>query len=204
MKKYQAVFLNCALLCCMIAITTEAISNKNIPNRILRVDEVLAIIVEFENILNKKIPTIADFSTLYFPDDATERESNADADYCEDVLKLEFDTDPCSAAIKRDFKGASLFLLNIKKIITDSKNIPFKFYVDPSLKPCPASDLERHEDLEINGIVIIGNNKYKYITFILPCDYLSSKNDWRIDVISVDNKLMRYYPLTLKKPADSK
>lgn len=203
MKKINGFLKLILAFSLFMVFSIKANNRQETSNVILRIDDLLKIIVDYEKIMNNKYPTLNDFNYLYFGDHESERGNDIEEKYC-GGLGLQVDTKPCVEAMKKLINSygkdrPDLYLLNIKYIITDSKDIPIDIYVDAKIKQCYKKDDLESSAQAINAIARIGNNKYKKLLLALPCDIETSKY-WKIDVRSVDGKWIEDYPLAIKAP----
>jgi len=151
--------------------------------------EILKIVSDFERIINMNPPSNCDYRYLFQADESATAEINAWEKYCEIVLKAKSDSKECNAAWS---EKRSLYLLNIKNLLTDGKDIPIKIYVSPKIESCMISGLL--------GIAVTGPGTFKYIQLIIPCDISEAYNYNMISEIKINGKLAGEYPFTITKP----
>ncbi len=166
--------------------------------------QLLSNIVNFENILNKKLPTASDFNSLYHGEDESEREMIIEQKYCEQ-LKLKYDTQPCVDSLQNLLESygkekPSLYLMHIKNAISGNQNVRIKLFVAPYIKPCTNIG---ESFMQVQTIAQIEDSKYKKILLALPCD-LSNMNHWKIEIVDIAGKGIFDYPLMIKPAISTK
>jgi len=201
-----------AIFSFLILLSGGGVNKEDAEVRGMKIDEMLNIIIKFESMLNKKVPLQSDFDYFYYGDHESERRMYIAYELCEQ-LKLEPDTEPCAEAINRILEGygwkkgdknyPSLYLLQIKNIVTDNKDMPIKIFVDPRIGPCyKKEDIESSAQL-VDAVAVIGNNKFKKLSLAFPCD-METQKYWKIDLRMIDGKYVEDYPLTIKPPPEQK
>lgn len=199
---------NTAIMICILMLGSSVGSESNDEkNRILTTEELLKIIILFENIMNRDYPLISDYDSLYHGEVMLEAEGETDWNYCR-KLGLQPDTKPCEDALVNLWNSfgngsPSLHLLQIKNIITDSSKASVKLFVDPHIKSCSPDKLALFEYNEINTIAVVGGKKFRTVTFHLPCNSLTTKNS-KGYIYKISGNKIDDYPLTIKPPPPQK
>ena len=144
---------------------------------------------------------MGDFLSLYGDADAF-REVDLEYYYCEELGKIQRETkemSDCFMSLITAPPSPSLFLVNIKNIITDGRNVPIKIFVDPRLKTCPKDGVGTGANLYMEAVAVMPG-KYKKLGIGLPCD-VHEKWGYKIYDIKIDDKWLDDYPFTIKYPA---
>jgi|GEM_PF-7119166 len=157
----------------------------------------IRIIGEFERIINKNPPTLADFETLYPGAFLAELELSYEIDQCiKNGLELQSE---CvrftNERAKNPDKVPSFFLITVQKLLKKDIKSSVHIYISPNIKDCcynislPAGGCSLLAK-EVEGIIKI-NNRYKPITFILPCNYWTEWSFGKIIDFKIDGRWIR-------------
>jgi len=155
--------------------------------------ELIKIAQDIERIINKNPPSYCDYIYLDRADEAQASETSAGEIYCNQVLKLDYETPECSQSLtlKR-----SIYLLNLKNLLSDGKSTPIKIYVRSKTTSCTSIG----EDRYIYTIAVTDDNKFKYLKMIVDCDSYETFNWSMIKEYEIDGKLAGSYPFTITQP----
>ena len=195
--KYFTALLGSAMV---LISSTVSIAQESTQGGPLTVEDLMKIVVDFQTIINKPAPNMDDFGRLYKGEGEGEREMWVDQLYCTEVLKLEYDTPPCTAALNElfEYNKSSLYLLNIKNLISDNTQDAIRLFVDPSIKSC-SNYSAQNPYLPVKVVAIIGTNKFKSLTLYLACNSKAAATD-RLNDVEIRGKSVSVYPITIKKP----
>ena len=197
MKNYFLVLLGLAMI-----LMSSTVSTAQEPTQAgsLSVENLLKIVVDFQTIINKPAPNSEDFHRLYKGEAEGERTMLVKQRYCSEVLNLEYDTPPCSAALKQLYENnhSNLYLLNIKNLISDNSPAAIKVFVDPDIKSCKDYSAQNPFVL-LKAVALIGSNKFKSIALLLPCDPQIAVYS-RLEDVQIRGKSVSDYPLAIPKP----
>ena len=171
-------------------------------SRPLRIDEIMQIVRDYENILNKNSPTVADFNHL-IPDDAAMTEEKYFNIYCEKVLKVNKDSKKCNDIFAKSTnhpdKYPDIYLLNVKYNLTDGASLPIKIYVDPGIKSCSKQESLRNVRLALPAVIDIGNSKFKKVILDIACNTDQRKYDSPLSDIKYEGKWTGEWPFKIDK-----
>jgi len=168
------------------------------PNhRALSLNEILKIVSDFDRIMDHNPPSMCDFNYLYRADESDDAEIHARKQYCGNIRTIPIESFDCGKYLPND---PSIYLLNIKNLLTDSKDIPIKIYVSPKIKSCFNNSQPGVAMNRLPAIAILGPGKFKRIDIVIPCDTYDAYNYTMVSDVKIDGKSARDYPFTITKP----
>jgi hypothetical protein len=160
--------------------------------------EYIKIINHLEKVLNKTSPTLSDFK-YFFPCECSEHEIIFEENYCIKVLKIDRKSKKCDEfAVNREKtpdRTPSLYLLNIKNILTNHHNDTIKLFIESSIQIC--SNVESNMDITI--IAKIGNTNFKTIKLYMNCGTRQIGEESAFEGIEIDGKNLSDYPIEFDK-----
>ncbi len=192
-------------------------SDKTGYSKIYTVEDYLRFVLLFEDVINKKSPTISDCYKLG-PEElvATACEEAWvglwQKEYCNKILEINEDSNKCNKYLNKlsnDKTKRPSFRLNlIRKELIEDTDDKIIIFIDPAIKMCPGPDksdiLEKgHNDALNRDFIIAKNvneyiqvpaisksgNKYKSMIIEMPCtDTIAGINGYIIHVYIEENK----------------
>ena len=179
--------------------TTVSFSKEN-NDRIVTVKEYIGIIHQFEHVLNKDRPTLEDYEYLWPCCECLDNENATEENYCMQILKVGADSKQCVDFMnnwqKDKKKSVSLYLLDIKNILTDRSNQKIEFFIESGIKACSSPD----DMATIKVIAKIGDNKYKDMNVDIPCNFRDIQKEYKFNSIFINGKNLSDYPIIFTEP----
>ncbi len=201
MKIYKKIIIGLPFVFLICALADKNTANQKMP---LTAEQILSAVTHLELILNKEIPSMTDFYSLYSGEAGSEEEMVVEEMYCKQVLKIKPDTQNCIDGLNRLRNNIepkpSLFLNNIKNIVTDGRKEAIQIYISPDIKYCSP---DKRGLIYADGLAVIGKSKYKSLKFAFPCTNKDAKY-WVISVAEIGGVKFTQFPLTITKPFEKR